>query len=235
VDGGPENLFIMQVERFRRLPLLGIVRGIRVDDVDPLTDLVIEAGLESIEITMNSENAPALIRRLVQRAGARLMVGAGTVLDLDLLKRACDAGASFIVMPTLIPPVTEYCVTHGVPVFPGALTPTEIHRAHIAGATMVKVFPAGSVGPSYFKEIKGPFADIDLLACGGVGADNMADYFRNGAAAVAFGGSVFRRDWLEARDYQRVRREVAALVAACRAAMPTGAIEMRTHQTAPVR
>lgn len=208
----------MQLERFRRLPLLGIVRGAGLDDVDPLADLAIDAGLESIEITMNTAGAPELIRRMARRAGNSLMVGAGTVLDLDLLRSALDAGATFVVMPTLIGPVTEYCVTHGIPVFPGALTPTEIHHAHLAGATMVKVFPAGAFGPSYFKEVKGPFADIALLACGGISADNMADYFRNGASAVAFGGSVFRRDWLAARDYPRIAKEVGVLVEACRQA-----------------
>jgi 2-dehydro-3-deoxyphosphogluconate aldolase/(4S)-4-hydroxy-2-oxoglutarate aldolase len=209
----------MQLERFRRLPLLGIVRGIDVDDVDPLTDLVIDAGLETIEITMNTAAAPALIRRMIARAGDRLMVGAGTVLDGDMLRAACNAGASFIVMPCLIPPVVAHCVAQGIPVFPGALTPGEIHQAHVAGATMVKVFPAGSFGPAYFKEIKGPFADVELLACGGVTTENMADYFRCGASAVAFGGSVFRRDWLAAREYERVGDEVRALVTTCRSAI----------------
>lgn len=209
----------MQLDRFRRLPLLGIVRGIGVDVVEPLTDVVIDAGLETIEITMNTAAAPELIRRMSTRAGTRLMVGAGTVLDVDMLGAARDAGASFIVMPCLIPTVTERCVADGVPVFPGALTPHEIHNAHVAGATMVKVFPAAAFGPSYLREIKGPFADIELLACGGVSAENMADYFSCGASAVAFGGSVFRREWLAAGELGRVRDEVHKLVTACRSAV----------------
>ena len=208
----------MNLDRFRRLPVLGIVRGIARDDVDPLTDLVIDAGLETIEITMNTPAAPALITRMLARADGRLMVGAGTVLDTDMLQAARDAGASFIVMPCVIPAVVERCVVQGLPVFPGALTPSEIHQAHVAGATMVKVFPAGTFGPSYFTEIKGPFGHIELLACGGVSATNMADYFRCGASAVAFGGSVFRRDWLAARDYDRIGTAVRALVSACRQA-----------------
>jgi 2-dehydro-3-deoxyphosphogluconate aldolase/(4S)-4-hydroxy-2-oxoglutarate aldolase len=138
----------MQLERFRRLPLLGIVRGIGVDDVEPLTDLAIDAGLETIEITMNTAAAPALIRRLRARAGDRLTVGAGTVLDLEMLDAARAAGASFIVMPCLVPDVVERCVTYGIPVFPGGLTPQEIYRAHVAGATMVKVFPP-VLGPAF--------------------------------------------------------------------------------------
>jgi 2-dehydro-3-deoxyphosphogluconate aldolase/(4S)-4-hydroxy-2-oxoglutarate aldolase len=110
-------------------------------------------------------------------------------------------------------------VADAVPVFPGALTPQEIQAAATAGATMVKVFPASCFGPGYFKEIKGPFADVELLACGGVSAGNMASYFANGASAVAFGASVFRRDWLDGRDYGRIRDEVRKLVDACRVSL----------------
>jgi 2-dehydro-3-deoxyphosphogluconate aldolase/(4S)-4-hydroxy-2-oxoglutarate aldolase len=146
------------------------------------------------------------------------MVGAGTVLDTDDLQRALDAGATFIVMPTLVREVVERCRASGIPVFPGALTPQEIFDAWRAGATMVKVFPAGTFGPGYLKEIKGPFRDIEFLACGGVNAENMGDYFAAGASAVAFGASVFRTEWLTERDYQRIGNEVGKLVAACRTA-----------------
>ena len=148
----------MDLARFRRLPLLGILRGIAAADVEPLAEAVIGAGLTTVEITMNTAGAPALIARLRAAAGERLMVGAGTVLDLDDLAAALDAGASFIVMPTLDAAVVERCVAERVPVFPGALTPQEIFTAWKAGATMVKVFPAGVFGPGYLREIKGPFA-----------------------------------------------------------------------------
>lgn len=208
----------MDLDRFRRLPLLGILRGISAADVAPLVEAVVAAGLESIEITMNTAGAPALIRAMVAEAKGRLMIGAGTVLDARYLDAALEAGAGFIVMPTLVAEVAERCAAAHVPVFPGALTPQEIFHAWRAGATMVKVFPASCFGPGYFKEIKGPFADIELLACGGVSADNLAAYFAAGASAVAFGGSVFSADWLAERRYQRIGEEVAKLVQACRAA-----------------
>ena len=208
----------MDLDRFRTLPLLGIARGITSSDVEPLTEAVIDAGLTSLEITMNTPAAPALIEQIRAAAGDRLMIGAGTVLDVETLAAARDAGASFIVMPTLVPAVVERCVADHVPVFPGALTPQEIHTAWTAGATMVKVFPAGVFGPTYLREIKGPFADIELMAVGGVNADTMAGYFACGASAVAFGASVFRREWLDARAYDRIAGEVRRLVASCVAA-----------------
>ena len=208
----------MELDRFRRLPLVGIARGIASADVDPLTEAVVDAGLTCIEITMNTPAAPALIARMRAAAGDRLMVGAGTVLDLEALGAARAAGASFVVMPTLVPAVVARCVADRVPVFPGALTPQEIHTAWRAGATMVKVFPAGVFGPTYLREIKGPFADVELMAVGGVNADNMAAYFACGASAAAFGASVFRPEWLAARAYHRIATEVRQLVQACAAA-----------------
>ncbi len=210
----------MDVERFRRLPLLGIVRGLTAADVPPLAEAVITAGLEAIEITMNTAGAPALIRSLTAAATGRLMVGAGTVLGMADLDAALDAGASFVVTPTLVSEVAERCVTAGVPVFPGALTPQEIFNAWRTGATMVKVFPASCFGPGYLKEIRGPFPNIQLLACGGVSVKNLATYFAAGASAVAFGASVFRADWLTERRYDRIGAAVHELVLACRAARP---------------
>lgn len=208
----------MDLVRFRSLPLLGILRGISSADVAPLAEAVVGAGLGAIEITMNTAGAPGLIRRMVAAARGRVMVGAGTVLGAQDLEQALAAGASFIVMPTLVPEVVERCAAQGIPVFPGALTPLEISNAWRAGATMVKVFPASAFGPGYLAEIKGPFRDVELLACGGVRADNMATYFAAGASAVAFGASVFRADWLSARDYGRIADEVRTMVEACRAA-----------------
>jgi 2-dehydro-3-deoxyphosphogluconate aldolase/(4S)-4-hydroxy-2-oxoglutarate aldolase len=96
--------------------------------------------------------------------------------------------------------------------FPGALTPTEIDAAWRAGATMVKVFPAATFGPAYLREVHGPFSHVELLACGGVNAANLGDYFANGAAAAAFGASVFRPSWLAERDFASIGGAIAELV-----------------------
>jgi len=208
----------MDLSRFRRLPLLGILRGIEERHVAPLANAIAAAGLEAIEITMNTRDAPALIRDMVSESNDRFMVGAGTVLSLDDLDAALGAGATFVVMPVLIRDVVAACVAKDIAVFPGALTPQEIFDASRAGATMVKVFPAGCFGPAYFKEVKGPFRDVELLACGGVHAENISAYFGSGASAVAFGGSVFRSDWLASGEFGQIHAEVRALVDACRRA-----------------
>ena len=194
----------MDVAKFKRKPILGILRGVELDIIEPLVETIISSGLETMEITMNTANAVDLIKKAKQASGNRLTIGAGTVLTKDSLKSALGSGATFIVTPVVVEDVVEYCVKKEIPVFPGALTPTEIYRAWQAGATMVKVFPAKFFGTDYFRKIKGPFNQIELLACAGVTAQNMKDYFASGASAVAFGASVFRKEWLEEKDFKSI-------------------------------
>lgn len=202
----------MDVDRFNELPILGILRGIKADAVEPLTDTIVSSGLKTVEITMNTDDAPYLIRKMAGAADDRLIIGAGTVLSMDDLRSALDAGASFIVLPVMIPDVVEYCANHSIPVFPGAFTPQEIYNAWSAGATMVKVFPAKFFGPDYFKEIRGPFGDIKLLACGGITSDSIGSFFSSGASAVAFGGSIFKKEWLDAREFTLIGDAIRELI-----------------------
>ncbi|MFC1646019.1 bifunctional 4-hydroxy-2-oxoglutarate aldolase/2-dehydro-3-deoxy-phosphogluconate aldolase [Candidatus Omnitrophota bacterium] len=202
----------MEIAKFKKKPFLGILRGINPGVIEPLLDSVISSGLETIEVTMNTNRALELIRRAVKISGGRLMVGAGTVLNMKSMHDALDAGATFIVMPVLVEDVVGYCANNKIPVFPGALTPQEIYNAWNAGATMVKVFPAKVFGPAYFKEVKAPLNDIKLLACGGVKPENIKEYFDCGADVVAFGASVFRKEWLEKKDFKSIEQSIKRLI-----------------------
>lgn len=202
----------MDLVRFRKLPIMGILRDVDLEVIDPVVKTIISSGIETIEIAMNSFQAPELIRRAVRISKKALMVGAGTVLNRNILKSALDAGATFIVMPTVVMDVLKYCVKNKIPVFPGALTPQEIYNAWQAGATMVKVFPAKFFGPEYMKEIKGPFKNIKLLACGGVTPENMQFYFECGASAVSFGASVFKSEQLKKKDFTGIGKNIRKYV-----------------------
>jgi len=205
----------MDIQEFKTLPVMGILRGIDSSMISPHCEAINRSGLKTIEITMNTPNAPELIRQMADAAHGRLTVGAGTVLSMGELHSVLDSGATFIVMPTLVRDVTEYCAKNNIPVFPGAFTPQEIYDAWCAGATMVKVFPVKFFGPSYLGEVKGPFQDIELLACGGVGAENIRSYFSGGASAVSFGGSIFKKEWLEKGDFEKVQQAISELIQAC--------------------
>lgn len=200
----------MDVGRFKKKPVMGIVRGVELEQIESLIESVVQAGLETLEITMNTVGAAQLIQKAKKIAQNRLMLGAGTVLNEDSLKQALDSGATFIVMPVLIKEVIEHCVKNKIPVFPGALTPQEIYRAWEEGATMVKVFPARVFGPEYFREVKGPLDEIELMAVAGVTPENLREYFACGASAIAFGASVFRKEWLQKKEYPRIASAIKA-------------------------
>lgn len=203
----------MDLAKFKQLPIMGILRLSHPAPVEELVETIISSGLETIEIAMNSDSAVELINRAVETSKDRLMIGAGTVMNTEIMKAALDAGATFIVMPTLVEDVVKYCVKKSVPVFPGALTPQEIYNAGRAGATMVKVFPCVSLGgAAYIKEVRAPFNDIELLACGGVRSENIKAYFTSGAAAVAFGGSIFRKELLDNGDFAVIERSIKELI-----------------------
>lgn len=194
----------MDVVEFKKQPVIGILRGIQLEQVEPLIESVVKSGLKTLEITMNTPGAGELIRKAVKVAQKRVVLGAGTVLDMDSLKQALNSGATFIVMPVLVESITAYCVKNNIPVFPGAFSPLEIYRSWCAGATMVKVFPAKSLGPEYFRQIKGPFNQVKLLACAGVTAENTREYLSSGADAIAFGASVFKKEWIKNNDYASI-------------------------------
>ncbi|MFH2137769.1 MAG: bifunctional 4-hydroxy-2-oxoglutarate aldolase/2-dehydro-3-deoxy-phosphogluconate aldolase [Candidatus Omnitrophota bacterium] len=204
----------MDIAKFKKLPIMGILRGVKKSEISPLIETIIASGMETVEITMNTEDAPELIKEAKKVAGDRLMIGAGTVLSMYALHAALEAGATFIVMPGLVEDVTEYCVKNYIPVFPGALTPDEVLKAWQSGATMVKIFPSGLFGPQYFRELKGPLNEVQLMAVGGVRQDNIWEFFSCGASAVGIGGSVFNRQQIVSGNHEVIKASLMALVSA---------------------
>ncbi len=197
---------------FQKEPVLGIVRGVPDSHLQGVLDTARDAGLKFLEITLNTDNALRLIASASEHCGQALCIGAGTVLTRQQAEAAVTAGARFLVAPTLNEEVAAFCRERVIPYFPGALTPTEIERAWNAGAAMVKVFPASQLGPQYFREIKGPFGNIPLMAVGGVTAGNIPDYFASGASAVAIGGSVFSQSRMVNREYSKIHNDLKEIL-----------------------
>ncbi|MFH1460232.1 MAG: bifunctional 4-hydroxy-2-oxoglutarate aldolase/2-dehydro-3-deoxy-phosphogluconate aldolase [Candidatus Omnitrophota bacterium] len=209
----------MDIKSFEKLPIMGILRDIEKSSLAPLLDAIIQSGMKTIEITMNTQGAPELIKKTKQIAGNQLAIGAGTVLTQDDLNQALDNGASFMVMPNFIPELVTYCKNRSIPVFPGALTPSEVYQAYQGGATMVKIFPSGLFGPNYFKELKGPFKNIKLMATGGVRENNVIDFFTCGVNAVAVGGSVFQKNQINDNNFKIIQSSLTSLVKAVQKAI----------------
>ena len=204
----------MNINEFKKLPIIGIVRGAPGEAIGEIVNAVITAGLKTIEVTMNTPGAERQIDGMVKIAGKKLVVGAGTVLTVKEAKTAIDAGATFLVSPVMIKEVAAFCKKEKIVYFPGAFTPQEVYASWQAGASMVKVFPATFFGPKYFKELKGPFNAIELLACGGVNPDNIKSFFEAGASAVAFGGSIFKKEWLIEKKFTLISEHISALISA---------------------
>jgi len=202
--------------RFEANPVLGIIRGITADSLQGVLGSVVEAGMEFVEITLNTEHATDLIQQATQKYSGTLCIGAGTVLSLEDAERAIAAGARFLVSPTVNPPLGAFCREKQIPFFPGAFSPTEIETAWKAGAFRVKVFPSSVLGPRYFKEISGPFPEIRTMAVGGVRADNVAEFMDSGASAVAVGGSVFSVQRMRAGEFSQIQDDVKEILIAVR-------------------
>lgn len=197
-----------------------VVALIRADSPDGLLDCakaLADGGLTSIELTMTTPGAI----RMLEKATAELphfLFGLGTVLDADTARAGILAGARFLVTPALRPDVIATAKRYSVPVFCGALTPTEILSAWELGADAVKIFPAEFFGPAYIKSIKAPFPHIDLVPTGGVTPDNVGEFLKAGATATAAGSSLVDAKSLKEKNWQVITARAKAFVAAVAAA-----------------
>lgn len=202
-------------EVIREIESTGLVAIIRAASSDELIDVVRalhEGGLTCIEVTMTTPNALEVISAAREAIGESAAIGVGTVLDREEARAAIQAGAQYVVAPITDIPTIETCKENGVPVLPGAFTPTEVVRAWQAGADFVKVFPTSSVGPKYIKDLRGPLPQIKLMATGGVDLNTAADFIRAGAAALGAGSSLITRQALAKRDYESLRKTAAAFL-----------------------
>jgi len=154
-------------------------------------EAVAAGGIPIVEITMTVPGALEVIAQLVKSVGKDLLVGAGTVLDVDAARRCLDAGAEFLVSPGLDVEVVKLATSQGKLIMAGALTPTEVITAWKAGADFVKVFPCGIVGgPKYIKALKGPLPQVPMVPTGGVNLQTAAEFIKAGAAALGIGGEL---------------------------------------------
>ena len=170
-------------------PIIAILRRPKVDSIRCIEHLF-QNGIRLIEITMDTPGAIEVLKAQCSRVPANALLGAGTVTTVAEAEAAIAAGATFIVTPNTNLDVIRTVRDHGIPVMPGALSPTEIWAAANAGADYVKVFPASAVGPRYFRELRGPFAKVPFMASGGVNLENAAEFIKFGVDALGLGGGL---------------------------------------------
>ena len=189
----------------KRNPIIAIIRAPGSAGLEDACAALYTGGLEAVEITLNTPGALDAIRSVRNSLEDGCLIGAGTVRTAEQARAAIDAGAQFLVAPTLDLPTVEAALRAGVPICPGAYTPTEIATASAAGAEMVKVFPANDLGPAYIRALLAPMPELRLAPTGGVRLDNIADYLDAGAVALGVGGSMIDPAWLEAGDWEALQ------------------------------
>ena len=190
--------------------IIAIVRGLPEAQAVPLAGALLAGGISLIEVTFNqaapesfsaTANAIAAIR---EAYGDQMRVGAGTVMSPAQLRMACDAGAGFIISPGVDEAVIRETRALGLVSLPGCMTPTECAAAHGYGADFIKIFPAGVLGPGYFKALLAPLAHLKFLAVGGVDSANIPDFLRAGALGFGVGGNLVNKEWIAAGRFDLI-------------------------------
>jgi 2-dehydro-3-deoxyphosphogluconate aldolase/(4S)-4-hydroxy-2-oxoglutarate aldolase len=207
------------LQRIREVGVVPVIRAESADEAGLAIDAIRAGGIPVLEITMTVPRAVEVIADLARRHGDDALVGAGTVLDAETARACILAGARFVVSPALDLDTIACCRRYRVPVFPGALTPTEVVRAWQAGADMVKVFPCGSVGgPAYIRALRAPLPQVDLVPTGGVSLQNAAEFIKAGAAALGVGADLVDLKALRAGQAATISDRARQLVEIVRAA-----------------
>lgn len=173
-----------------RRPMVAIVRAATADAALETAEACIAGGMTALEVAFTTPDTLDVLRTLRQRHGERLLLGAGTVLDPETARMAILAGAQMIISPAVNVDTIRMCQRYQVLSMPGAVTPTEIVTAMEAGADLVKIFPAETLGPAYLQALRAPLPQAPLMPTGGVTVENLPQWFAHGALAVGIGGSL---------------------------------------------
>jgi len=198
--------------------IIAIIRGFAPDVCLKLSEAYANGGIRLVEVTFNQKSpetwkdTAAAISAIKTRFGGDMRVGAGTVLTEEQLAMCADAGGEYMITPNVKPDLIRACVAKGLVAMPGALTPSEAVDAWEAGASFVKIFPAGSLGPGYVKALRAPLSHIPFLAVGGISPDNVADFMRAGCVGAGVGGNLSNKEWIASGAWDKIVETARRLV-----------------------
>lgn len=218
MDTTPHSHITQQIEA------TGVVAILRASTDTGLIDAaraLAAGGVDVMEVPLTTPNALQVIRQIADELGDRVLIGVGSVIDTDAVKRSAAAGAQFIVTPTFKPDVIKASHDLGLPCLPGALTPTEIQSAWEAGGDIIKVFPAPRLGgPGYIRDVLAPLPHLKLMPTGGVTLDTIAEYFAAGAVCLGVGTSLLKMDLVQASDWPALTQHARAFMTEVASAKP---------------
>jgi len=205
---------IETLDRIKELGLVAVLRGPSPELTIAMVEALIKGGVLGIEITYSTPNAVEVVADLASRFGDQILLGMGTLTDVAQAAEARAAGARFLVSPHTDPELGKAMVATGLAVMMGALTPSEVMQAHQLGSDVIKLFPGAMVGPSYVKNLRGPFPHIPLMPTGGVSVDNVGEWFAAGVVAVGVGSALCPTEWARAGRFDDISQRAGEFVAA---------------------
>lgn len=183
--------------------IFAVVRGKTKEDGFKISQYSIRGGIKNIEVTFSTPGASDVINELVAKYSddKSIVIGAGTVMDASMASIAIQAGAKFIVSPHFDNKISEICNLNGIPYLPGCATVTEIITAFKTGVDVVKLFPGGTLGTSFIKDVHGPLPHVEMMPSGGVSIDNMEEWYKAGAWSVGVGSALTKNISSEGYEY----------------------------------
>lgn len=208
------------IEATKKYRVTAILRGISNDRIPGVIDALYKGGIRLLEITFNQKSSTKLndtaaaISYAKEKYGENMYVGAGTVLTVEEVLTAKEAGAQFILSPNVDEEVIKNAVNHGLCAIPGAMTATEAAAAYNYGAGIIKLFPAGNLGLDYFKAITAPLSHIPMIAVGGIDHKNLPDFLKAGFIGAGIGSSLTNKEMIDSGDYEGLQKLAAAYIAA---------------------
>lgn len=211
-----ENL----LEEIIKEKIVVIIRGVERAKLPGLCEALCAGGIRFAEFTYNyfsDAETAACISFMREKFAGRLCVGAGTVLTEEQALLTQSAGGAFVISPNTDPAVIEKTKALGLLSIPGAMTPSEIVTAHRAGADIVKLFPAATLGPDYVRAVCAPLRHIPLMATGGITAENLPAFRAAGAVAFGVSGDILRPALIRAENFGEIARIARTYVAAAQA------------------
>jgi len=192
--------------------LIAVIRTSRSEDVLPICEALLEGGIHALEITLTVPDALKAIATARDRFGAKVVLGAGTVISAQMCRDAIAAGAEFIVSPIMRPEIVTSAHAMDRPVMLGAYTPTEAQAAHEAGADFVKIFPADRLGASYIKALLGPLPHLRIVPTGGVDLETALEFIRAGCVALGVGSSLLKPELIKTGAWKDLSRLAKAYI-----------------------
>ena len=198
------------IAKIKEYKIFAVIRHLGTDDTAALCEALCKGGIRLAEITFDptgtipAEETAKTISVLREKFAEKMLVGAGTVLDMNYARTAIDAGAEFIISPNTDPEVVRYTNGCGKISVSGAMTPTEVVNAYNAGADFVKIFPSDTLGLKFIKALRAPLPHIPLIPTGGINVGNIADFLSAGVAAVGIGSNLSRNDLVKAGKFDEI-------------------------------